>query len=68
MFGVVLKALESPIMAETIKNALLAEKYKISDVIGFKVDGSPVEQSTRLCCVVGRLPHCANPGTGGNDE
>lgn len=46
MFAVILKALETPETVETIISVLKSSKYKMSDLIGFKVDGKPVERST----------------------
>jgi len=48
MFAVVLKALETPETVEAIISAIKSSgKYKMSEAIGFKVDGKPVERSTR---------------------
>lgn len=46
MFAVILKALETPETVEAIISALESGKYKMSDVVGFKVDGKPVERSS----------------------
>jgi CRISPR-associated protein Csd1 len=47
MFRVCLRALENESTLEQMQQALSTSKYTSKDVIGFKVDNCPVEQSTK---------------------